>query len=79
MRIVTTAAIYMYIIFKCLQAGLADIFRVVEDLYFYFSKPCGCCGELCTFVKISISKPCGCCACVCMHFYCVYYMYFYKP
>ena len=43
----------MYIIFKCLQAGLADIFavvyRVVEDLYFYFSKPCGCCGELYTF------------------------------
>ena len=21
----------------------------------YISKPCGCCGELCTFVKISIS------------------------
>ena len=51
-----------------MQAGLADIFAVVElwkisisiflslaavvvsCIHFYFSKLCGCCGELCTFV-----------------------------
>ena len=40
----------MYIIFKCLQAGLADMFCC-----FYFSKPCGCCGELYFSIFLSLA------------------------
>ena len=42
----------MYIIFKCLQAGLADIFAVVGS---NFSKPCGCCGELYFSIFLSLA------------------------
>ena len=52
-------------LFECLIGGLAavelwkisisvflSLAAVMVTCIFLFSKPCGCCGELCTFVSI---------------------------
>ena len=70
---------YDCIIFECLQAGLADIFAAVELWKISISIFLSLAAVVVSCVHLSISKPCGCCACVCIHFYCVYCMYFYKP